>query len=157
MLLNTKTLYFLIAAFFLVSCDANKMKDSASQVNSTFSDEKRHLNEVYKLEMGGSFSLTKNSRLIFEKVTEDSRCPKDAKCKWAGRVLMDFKYINHSGSKNFVIKFVPGRLDTKLHLLILDDKQLEVVGIFPIKEAKPVSQNEYTVEFQIKQQKASIK
>ena len=38
----------------------------------------------FELKAGVTASLPNGTRLTFEKVTEDSRCPADAQCIWAG-------------------------------------------------------------------------
>jgi hypothetical protein len=38
----------------------------------------------FELKAGATASLPNGTRLTFEKVTEDSRCPADVQCIWAG-------------------------------------------------------------------------
>jgi hypothetical protein len=51
------------------------------------SDVQAHLNEEFSLSMGQrALIIGENLGIRFEEVTEDSRCPKEVTCIWAGRV-----------------------------------------------------------------------
>jgi hypothetical protein len=61
-------------------------------------DVQARLNEEFSLSMGQSALITgENLAIRFEEVTEDSRCPREVTCIWAGRVTCMVE-ITHAGS-----------------------------------------------------------
>jgi len=66
------------------------------------------LNEELCLSIGQHASLTGEDLVVsFEEVTEDSRCPSDVTCVWAGRVSCVVE-LTHAGSSYRMILTEPG-------------------------------------------------
>jgi hypothetical protein len=70
-----------------------------------------NLNEEFSLSLGQCASLTgENLELKFREVTEDSRCPKDVTCVWAGRVTCEVE-LRRAGSLSLITLTEPGLTD----------------------------------------------
>jgi len=67
-----------------------------------------HLNEEFSLSIGQHASMTgEDLEVSFEEVTEDSRCPSDVACVWAGRVSCVVE-LTHTGSSYRMTLTEPG-------------------------------------------------
>jgi len=67
-----------------------------------------HLNEEFSLAAGErAFLVDDNMELRFQRVTEDSRCPKNVTCVWAGRVSCEVE-VSRRGSSSRVVLTEPG-------------------------------------------------
>jgi hypothetical protein len=50
------------------------------------------MGEVFEIERGASV-LVEGNRLRFDAVREDSRCPQNTNCVWAGRAVVAFAFV----------------------------------------------------------------
>ncbi len=70
-----------------------------------------HLNEEFSLSIGQrAFLAGENIELRFKEVAEDSRCPKDVTCVWAGRAICEVE-LRRAGSSSRVALTEPGLTD----------------------------------------------
>jgi len=75
---------------------------------SQLDDVQGFLNEELCLSIGQHASVTGEDLVVsFEEVTEDSRCPSDVTCVWAGRVSCVVE-LTHAGSSYRMILTEPG-------------------------------------------------
>lgn len=73
------------------------------------STHKANLDTEFTLSIGQSARIDNESMVIkFIDVTEDSRCPKDVQCIWAGRVSCDVE-ITLNGISNRIILTQPAQ------------------------------------------------
>lgn len=72
---------------------------------------KARLGEEFSLSIGQSASITGEDLIIeFEEVVEDSRCPKNVTCVWAGRVSCIIEITDRDSSYRMVLT-QPGLTD----------------------------------------------
>ena len=50
--------------------------------------------DTYDLNYQQSVTIDKNKQVRFSQILEDSRCPVDTQCVWAGRAVIGFDYID---------------------------------------------------------------
>ncbi len=82
--IDMKKIIFSIAiiASFLVACN----KDGNSNSKTV------KLNEIFSLKVNQTAELdTDGMKITLLEITEDSRCPTNVQCIWAGRVVAEFK------------------------------------------------------------------
>lgn len=72
------------------------------------------------------------------KVTEDSRCPADVRCVWAGTVRLDTQIDNTTTSL---------KLDVSSTIL---DKEITLTKVSPAKTTEVIAQSDYSFEFSVK-------
>jgi hypothetical protein len=93
-----RSLHFLVFLCFV----------SAASSCSALDDVQVRLNEGFSLSIGQRASVTGEDLAVsFEEVTEDSRCPSDVTCVWAGRVSCVVE-LTHAGSSDRVTLTEPG-------------------------------------------------
>jgi hypothetical protein len=93
-----RSLYFLVLLCIVLAVS------SCSQLD----DVQGFLNEELCLSIGQHASVTGEDLVVsFEEVTEDSRCPSDVTCVWAGRVSCVVE-LTHAGSSYRMILTEPG-------------------------------------------------
>jgi hypothetical protein len=93
-----RSLYFLILLCVVLAASSCSRLDDVQVV----------LNEELCLSIGQHASVTgEDLAFSFEEVTEDSRCPSDVTCVWAGRVSCVVK-LTHAGSSDRMTLTEPG-------------------------------------------------
>ncbi len=104
-------------------------------------------NEVFSLQINQTAELENDGmKITFLAITEDSRCPTNTECLWAGRVIAEFKVEKDSES---VIKTLTDNpendplLSTSFlafgHTVILDE-------VAPYPDGNPIKQKDYVVK-----------
>lgn len=82
-----KTIIFSLGLLFLINCNAQKnkisTKESASPTESTKVNHKDS-EIIYFNEGENKFLKAYEMNVTFKGISEDSRCPKDVTCVWAG-------------------------------------------------------------------------
>ncbi|MCA6067639.1 hypothetical protein JI747_010655 [Chryseobacterium sp. RG1] len=83
-----KTLIFSLGLLFLINCNAQKETKTSTKVNV---DEtgitkvtQKDTEIIYFNEGGNKFLKEQQMNVTFKGISEDSRCPKDVNCIWAG-------------------------------------------------------------------------
>lgn len=98
--------------------------------------------------IGQVFKLSDHELLKIDKVLEDSRCPVNAKCKWAGRVRLKLLLVKGSNEfKSFELEFVPGRLDISLNGFSKLSRFIGVENVKPEVDSKKIEDNDYLFIF----------
>ncbi len=111
-------LLFLLISSFAVQNTLHSARAESAQESQNITTE---INNQFQLKVGQTASIeSKNIKLRFLNVTEDSRCPADAVCVWEGQVtvllnlmhndeeLGDFDLTIRGGDKNLAIKTFDG-------------------------------------------------
>ncbi len=136
-----KFIFALVAvATLLFACK----KDDNSNIKTV------QLNEVFSLKVNQTAELDNDGlKITFLEITEDSRCPTNADCFWAGRVVAEFK-VEKGGES--VIKTLTDNpendpmLSTTFtafgHLVKLDE-------VTPYPDGSPIAQKDYVVKIEI--------
>lgn len=83
-----KTLIFSLGLLFLINCNAQKEPKTSTKVNV---DEtgitkvtQKDAEIIYFNEGENKFLKEQQMNVTFKRISEDSRCPKDVNCIWAG-------------------------------------------------------------------------
>ena len=84
-----KILLFLSALLFLCQCKTK------NDVQTKATDLILLLNQEQKID--------KNIFIVFTKIIEDSRCPKDANCIWQGQARVNVRILKNNQIHNFEI------------------------------------------------------
>ena len=110
---------------------------------------KASLGEEFTLAIGQTASISgENLTIKFLDVTEDSRCPEDVTCVWAGRVICDIEITKDGVDYPVQLKTVEGwRSDwgnTFQNYWLLFD-----VLPYP-EEGKPIAKNDYRLLLTVK-------
>jgi hypothetical protein len=100
------------------------------------------LGQEFSLAIGQSAQIAGENLVIkFEEVVEDSRCPKDVVCVWAGRVSCAVE-ITYNGSPYRMVLVQPGLTDQ--HIGETYEKYQLTFNVEPYPEAgKAISKDEY--------------
>ncbi|MCL4870576.1 MAG: hypothetical protein KJ063_16560 [Anaerolineae bacterium] len=122
-----KLTWLWVFLFFLVACqggDAGEPNPAASTVRPTPSSEPTdepeteltlNLNEPFALSAGKSVVVAGTElRLTFTKVVEDSRCPTEVTCVWAGQAVIEIM-VQMGESAPQSITFSTNPISTELH------------------------------------------
>lgn len=107
-------------------------------------------NEVFSLQINQTAELENDGmKITFLAITEDSRCPTNAECLWAGRVIAEFKVEK---SDEVLIKTLTDNpendplLSTTFfafgHTVRLDE-------VAPYPDGNPIKQKDYVVKLLI--------
>lgn len=108
------------------------------------------LNEVFSLKINQSAELENDGmKITLLEITEDSRCPTNAECFWAGRAIAEFKVEKSGESLIRTLTDNPENdptLSTAFtafgHLVKLDE-------VTPYPDGNPIAQKDYVVRITI--------
>lgn len=83
-----KTLIFSLGLLFLINCNAQKETKTSTKVNvdetGTTKVTQKDAEIIYFSEGENKFLKEQQMNVTFKRISEDSRCPKDVNCIWAG-------------------------------------------------------------------------
>jgi hypothetical protein len=122
-------------------------KESATQpkVSVLEFDDKTNKIEVRR---GQVFKLSSHEFIKINKILEDSRCPVNAMCKWAGRVRVELSLVKESKDlKKFELEFVPGRLDKRLNGFSKLSRFIGIENVKPENGLKKIEESDYLFTF----------
>jgi hypothetical protein len=82
----------------------------------------------------------------FDSVLNDSRCPSNGPCSWAGNAEVKFIFSKSNDSISFVLNTLPSyRTDT-----LIDGYRIKLINLFPYpKSAGSITQSDYKAEIEI--------
>ncbi len=84
--------------------------------------------------------------LTFSAVTQDSRCPRDATCVWAGEAVVELRALWEGEPTELTFKVPPGGSDAQ----VLRGLMISIVGLDPqTKSGKRIEPNTYIAEFMV--------
>lgn len=92
-----KALIFSIALFSVIGCSTQ-----ATSQRSASQNEVQNNNFIYLKEGETKHLKNEQMEVTFVKIVEDSRCPKDVQCIWAGAVIVELKISNKNKQTNFL-------------------------------------------------------
>ncbi len=103
--------------------------------------------EQFKLQVNGQKTITKDKlKIKFISVVEDSRCPEDTNCVWAGNAKVQIKISKRGGaSKTF-------ELNTNLEpqIITFEGYEIKVIDLTPQPRTNiRINRNGYTATFSI--------
>ena len=116
---------------------------ASADSNTVFFDKDFTLSIGESVQVEGGLGFIK-----FIKVLEDSRCPVDVTCVWAGIVKTEFEIVDSARKKTSIF------LNTgiKSNKLSLQGYTLQLISIFPPKvEGVSISPEQYQVKLRIKE------
>lgn len=103
--------------------------------------------QTYNLRVGQQISVGEHL-LIFQEVSEDSRCPKGTECMWAGRAIVKLSVlVPGKQSKEHVAIFGQTKGGEKANMLVAEGKdyQIELKSLRPYPE-EGVEMGTYTLK-----------
>ncbi len=108
---------------------------------------KGRTDEQFKLQVNGQKTITKDKlKIKFISVVEDSRCPEDTNCVWAGNAKVQIKISKRGGaSKTF-------ELNTNLEpqIITFEGYEIKVIDLTPQPRTNiRINRNGYTATFSI--------
>ncbi len=107
--------------------------------------------EPFKIEMltlkTGQQKIAKMSglKIKFLGVTEDSRCPTDVQCVWAGNAKMKFRITGERGTKDYIFNSTVGQRGDQVGVWAVS---IDTLSPAPHSK-KRIAANAYTVKLQI--------
>ncbi len=75
------------------------------------------------------YNYEENISVYLDSVLNDSRCPKDAMCKWAGNAELGFIFSNNIKNTNFVLDTYAG--NRFINDTIIDGYNIKLLELFP--------------------------
>jgi type 1 fimbria pilin len=124
------TILFLSSVYFFTSCNTADENNPQLKISADYCDTISI--KVHETVHAGDESST----LTFNSVLEDSRCPADVVCIWAGNAKASFTFTTDSGEETFLLNTLGGS----------DMPSDTVIGGFRIKldglNPAPISTNE---------------
>jgi len=105
------------------------------------------LNEPFELRIGEIYSGQDNNLSIkLDSVTEDSRCPYNVECVWAGNAKVKFDFTINNHVSTFLLNTIPGfRTDTIISGFRIKLIELNPYPVYP----DPVLQKDYKAVIKI--------
>jgi hypothetical protein len=111
-----------------------------------------NLNESFEMHVGSKLVNTKIITAIrLDKIVEDSRCPKNTNCFWAGQVKVKFTFVNESKlEQEFVLTLRDDRPEESK--VIVNGFSYELLTVDPYPEAeKKIETADYVVSLEVKE------
>lgn len=97
---------------------------------------------VFKLGLGKT--VTNNEiKIQFEEVLEDSRCPKDVQCVWAGQAKVKLS-VSGPNMPNETLELILGKKDKDV-LCIVDGYVFKVLNLAPYPETSNSEEKKYVL------------
>lgn len=132
-----------IFSYLLLSChdDRDLDRDAAFDLNDTIeiSVKGQRYNDGYDF------------RIHFDSVTEDSRCPSNANCVWAGNAATKFNVV-YSGKEHIVVLNTHGGTNFPKDTL-LSDIRIILVALVPYPETvRTIKSDEYVARLVIRKE-----
>jgi len=126
--------YFLVIGLISAFLSCNK-ENEPTLVNQF------RLNDTIKIAFGDSlFNSDEKIYIAFNSVLEDSRCPMNANCIWAGTAIVDF----HISASNITVPFelATNEVNNYSSDMIIDDFEIKLLGLYPYPKIGVESSNE---------------
>ncbi len=132
--MNTKFLILAAATFLVTQCTcqqkSTEMKmpgTSSQQVNSTYPTEKPESGVTRLIEKQNIFLENEKVNITFNKVTEDNRCPMNARCITAGFATVEIEIMSlHSRPRKFTISTQENK-----NSFVFGGKKITLTNIYP--------------------------
>lgn len=113
-----------------------------------FADAKTVIfNTDFMLKTGESVQIERGLGLItFIKIVEDSRCPTNVTCVWAGNVKTEFEILDRDRKKTRI--YLNSAI--KPNKILLKGYSLQITSIFPSKiKGSEISEKKYQVKLRV--------
>ncbi|MGH9878878.1 MAG: hypothetical protein ACRD5H_14700, partial [Nitrososphaerales archaeon] len=140
-------LLFLIISSFAILNALHSARAESAQESQNITTE---LNNQFQLKIGQTaFIESKNIKLRFLNVTEDSRCPADAVCVWEGQVTVLLNVMhNEEGLGDFDLTIRGG--DKNLAIKPFDGYSIQLMKVDPYPFAsRPTELTDYVATLQV--------
>jgi uncharacterized protein YdgA (DUF945 family) len=126
--MNTKFLILAAATFVVTQCTcqqkSTEMKmpvTSSQEVNSTYPTEKQNI-----------FLEKEKVNITFNKVTEDNRCPMNARCVWAGYASAEIEVMSvHSRPRKFIVSTIDDAGKNLKNSFVFNGHKYTLVNFYP--------------------------
>ena len=109
--------------------------------------------EPENLEPDGIVLFEEGNSLIELVGIEDSRCPSDVSCIWAGNAAVSMRLVQNSTFTDFVLHSNPGE-NTGVGELTVMEFTIELIDVNPLPTSETlgnIALEEYTVELNVSQ------
>ena len=97
---------------------------------------------AFKIELGTTVT-SDGIKIQFEEVLEDSRCPVDVQCVWAGRAMVKVK-ISGSDMTEETRELIVGKKDKDV-LCVVDDYVLKAMNLAPYPDTTNAENKKYVL------------
>ncbi|MCF8245806.1 MAG: hypothetical protein K9J37_14520 [Saprospiraceae bacterium] len=131
---------FVAVATLLFACK----KDDNSNTKTV------QLKEVFSLKVNQTAELSSEDwKITLLEITEDSRCPSNADCFWAGRVIAEFKVEKAGESLIKTLTDNPENDPTLSTSFTAFGHLVKLNEVTPYPDGSPIAQKDYVVEIEI--------
>lgn len=131
---------FVAVATLFVACK----KDDNSNTKTA------QLNEVFSLKVNQAAELASEDwKITLLEITEDSRCPTNAECFWAGRVIAEFKVEKAGESTIKTLTDNPENDPTLSTSFTAFGHLVKLDKVTPYPDGNPIAQKDYVVTIEI--------
>ena len=137
--MNTKFLILAAATFLVTQCTcehkSTEMKmpvTSSQEVNSTYPTEKPESGVTRLIEKQNIFLENEKVNITFNKVTEDNRCPMNARCVWAGYASAEIEVMSvHSRPRKFIVSTIDDAAKNLKNSFVFNGHKYTLVNFYP--------------------------
>lgn len=95
--MNIKSILPVLFSGFIMNCSVNKISASKASKNVAVNEDnyKKSINEnkIYLSENENKFLKEYNMNITFKGISEDSQCPEDVQCVWAGVAVANIELM----------------------------------------------------------------
>lgn len=102
------------------------------------------LNSEFQLKMGQRAQVAEGLAITFKEVTEDSRCPVDVECIWAGQAVVVIEVINDGVSLGDSALTL-GTPDSQAARIDIPGYRIEALDLAPEPRSEGIEPSEYAV------------
>lgn len=137
--MNTKFLILAAATFVVTQCTcqqkSTEMKmpvTNSQEVNSTYPTEKPESGVTRLIEKQNIFLEKEKVNITFNKVTEDNRCPMNARCVWAGYASAEIEVMSvHSRPRKFIVSTIDDAGKNLKNSFVFNGHKYTLVNFYP--------------------------
>lgn len=150
--MTTKLIFFSML-LLMTSCQSQKVN---STDNKTKMEQTKDKNLVYLNEGENVFLKDYQMNVTFKKVTEDSRCPKDANCIWEGVATVEIEMTGtYSRPRTITLNTITDTDKKYTNTGIYAHHRITLVQLLP--ESKPNNSDNTSYEVGLKIEKIDLK
>jgi len=142
-----KNFIFFCLAICLIGVASCSKKDNASSFN---------LDESFTLGYNATAQLDNKPdvKIQFVQVTEDSRCPTDVQCVWAGRIVVNVTFFQNGTEQTGALALGDITGTSYSDEFIFGDYTVKLLGVQPApKSDQSLSLTDYKIEVLVKKSK----
>ena len=137
--MKSKIFLLAISALIFTQCASQKKSTnvkmpttSSETVNSTYPTEKPESGVTRLIEKQNIFLEKEKVNITFNKVTEDNRCPMNARCVWAGYASAEIEVMSvHSRPRKFIVSTIDDAGKNLKNSFVFNGHKYTLVNFYP--------------------------